>query len=83
MPKSGMSINNIVFRKQNVIYCSDTLEFGIGGYNLASGVAWRFEIAINLCLRASLNSLELIACVITIRVDIVKNRISPEDCVLR
>jgi hypothetical protein len=49
---------------------------------LASGVAWRFEIPLNLRLRASLNSLEFIACVITIWVDILRNQISSEDCIL-
>jgi hypothetical protein len=62
----GISINNIVLRKPSIFYRSDASEFGMGGYNLISGLAWRFEIPSNLCLRASLNSLEFLACVITI-----------------
>jgi hypothetical protein len=34
---SGISINNIVFRKPNIFYRSDASEFGLGGYNLISG----------------------------------------------
>jgi hypothetical protein len=55
---TGILINNIVFRKPNVLYRSDASEFGIGGYNLISGSAWRFELPVNLRLRSSLNSLE-------------------------
>jgi hypothetical protein len=41
-----------------VLYRSDASEFGIGGYNLISGSAWRFELPVNLRLCSSLNSLE-------------------------
>jgi hypothetical protein len=78
----GIPINHIVFRKPNIFYRSDAYEFGIGGYNLISGRAWRFELPVNLRLRSSLNSLEFIASVITIWVDILENKISPEDCIL-
>jgi len=33
-------------------------------------------------LRTSLNSLEFLACLITIWVDIPNNDVSPEDCIL-
>ena len=79
---TGISINNIVFRKPNIFYRSDASEFGIGGYNLISGSAWRFELPIHLRLRSSLNSLEFLASVITIWVDILENKVFPEDCIL-
>jgi hypothetical protein len=41
-------MNNIVFRKPTHIYCSDASEFGIGGYNLISGKAWRFMSTSNI-----------------------------------
>lgn len=78
---SGISINNIVFRKPNIFYRSDASEFGLGGYNLISGHTWRFQLPENLRLRTSLNSLEFLACVITIWIDVLHNKIDPEDCI--
>jgi hypothetical protein len=82
MARDGISINNIVYRKPTKIYRSDASEFGLGGYNITSGEAWRFEIPIDCRLRTSLNSLEFIACMITIWVDILNNKIIQEDCIL-
>jgi hypothetical protein len=82
MAKDGISINNVVFRKPTKIYRSDASEFGIGGYNITSGSAWRFEIPIDCRLKTSLNSLEFIACLITIWVDILNHEIDSEDCIL-
>jgi len=80
--RTGIPINNITFRSPNIFYRSDASEFGIGGYNLVSGLAWRHELPVELRLRTSLNSLEFLACVITIWIDIINNNISPEDCIL-
>ncbi len=82
MAKMGISINNKVYRKPTKIYRSDASEFGLGGYNIISGLAWRYEIPIDCRLRASLNSLEFIACLITIWIDILNLEIEPEDCIL-
>jgi len=78
----GISINNIVFRKPTTFYRSDASEFGLGGYNLISGQAWRFQLPVDLRLQTLLNSLEFLACVITIWIDILNNKINPEDCIL-
>jgi len=79
---TGVPINNITFRSPNIFYRSDASEFGIGGYNLVSGSAWRYELPVELRLRNSLNSLEFLACVITIWIDIINDNISLEDCIL-
>ena len=79
---TGVLINNITFRSPNIFYRSDASEFGIGGYNLVSGLAWRYELPVKLRLRTSLNSLEFLACVITIWIDIINDNISLEDCIL-
>jgi hypothetical protein len=68
--KKGVSMNNLTFRKPTQIYRSDSSEFGMGGYNITSGVAWRFELPVDCRLRTSINSLEFIACIINIWVDI-------------
>jgi hypothetical protein len=43
----GVSFNNLVFRKPTLIYRSDASEFGVGGYNIVSGVAWRLELLVD------------------------------------
>jgi hypothetical protein len=54
----------------------------MGGYNITSGVAWRFEIPVDCHLRTSINSLEFITCVIKIWVDDFHNSLEPESCLL-
>ncbi len=79
---SGISINNVVFRKPTHIYRSDASEFGLGGYNIISGRAWRFELPVDCRLRTSLNSLEFIACLINIWIDILMDNVPAESCFL-
>ncbi len=80
--KRGISLNNIAFRKPTSIYRLDASEFGLGGYNIITGRAWRWELPINLRLRTSINSLEFISSVINIWIDITLGLIQPEDCIL-
>lgn len=54
--KEGSSMNNLTFRKPLHIYRSDSSEFGMGGYNITSVVAWRFKLPIEFCLHTSINS---------------------------
>ncbi len=82
MAKEGISINNVLFRKPNRIYRSKASEFGIGGYNLTSGLAWRFEIPTDCRLKTFFIFIRIIACLITIWVDILNHEIDPEDCIL-
>jgi hypothetical protein len=53
----------------------------LGGYSVLTGAAWRWEIPVDLRLWTSINSLEFIACVITIWVDIIAAVIQAEDCI--
>jgi hypothetical protein len=69
-------MNNLVFRKPTIILRSDASEFGIGGYNIITGKAWRFKLPSICRLRAPLNSLEFIACVITIWIEHIKQSIN-------
>lgn len=78
---SSISINNVVFRKPTHIYRSDASEFGLGGYILLTGCAWRFEIPFDLRLRTSLNSLEFIACLISLWIDLIEGNIPCESCI--
>lgn len=65
----GVSMNNLVFRKPSMIYHSDASEFGLGGYNIITGIGWHFELPEDCRLRTSLNSLEFLACTISIWMD--------------
>lgn len=76
-------MNNLVFQKPTMIFRSDASEFGIRGYNLISGKAWRFELPVDCHLHTSLNSLEFIACVITIWIENLDQSIEEESCILR
>jgi hypothetical protein len=48
--KKGISMNNLVFRKPTMVLRSDASEFGIGGYNLTTGKAWRYKLPVSLRL---------------------------------
>jgi len=65
-----------------MVYRSDASKFGIGGYNIVTGIAWRFELPVECRLRTSLNSLEFLGCVISIWLDIFLGAIEPESCLL-
>jgi hypothetical protein len=78
----GISLNTIVFRHPMHIYRSDASEFGLGGCNIVSGKAWRFELPIDCHLRTSLNLLEFLGRVITIWTDFLSGNIDLESCIL-
>jgi len=79
---NGVSLNILTFRKPTIILRSDACEFGLGGYNVVSGKAWRWEIPPDLRNRTSINSLEFIACVISIWIEVIHQHVHPEDCLL-
>jgi hypothetical protein len=54
----------------------------MGGYNIITGRAWRWELPINLRLRTLINSLEFISSVVTIWIDILLGLLLLEDCIL-
>jgi hypothetical protein len=78
--KRGVLFNNVAFRKPTHIFRSDASEFGLRGYSILSGHAWRWEMPTDLRLRTSINSLEFISSVITIWFEIIHGFIQPENC---
>jgi hypothetical protein len=78
----GVSLNNLVFRKPTHILRSDSSLFGLGGYNIATGKAWRIELPEDCRLRSSLNSLEFIAALISIWIELLDNSLEAESCLL-
>jgi hypothetical protein len=79
---SGISTNLLTYRLPDVHYRSDTCPFGMGGYSLISGRAWRIETPDDLLFHMSLNTLEFLTCVIYIWLDIIEGCSKPEDCLL-
>jgi hypothetical protein len=45
--KDGLLMNNVTYRKPTHLYRSDASEFGLGGYNITSGDAWRYKIPVD------------------------------------
>jgi len=78
----GVSLNNLVFCRPTLIFRSDASEFGLGGYNITSGIGWRLELPYDCQLWTSLNSLEFLGCLINIWMDHAHGVIDPESCVL-
>ena len=78
----GVSLNNLSFRNPSIVYRSDACLHGLGGYNIITGEAWRWELPISLRNRTSLNSLEFIAILINIWIDYINGNILPESCIL-
>jgi len=74
---NGVSVNLLTFQKPTIILRSDVCEFGLGGYNIASGKAWHWEIPTDLRNRTSINSLEFIACVISVWIEVVYQNVHP------
>ena len=77
----GISMNLVVFRKPDVIYIGDASEHGLGAY-ASHGEAWRYLIPENLRGRAHINLLEFLIHVVSIWIDILKKKVSKEDCLL-
>ena len=41
---SGIDINLLVYRTPDHIIRTDACEFGLGGYSLTTGLAWRWKV---------------------------------------
>lgn len=59
--KEGISINNVVYRSITSQNLSDSSEFGIGGYGIHSGVAWRYKLSEMEQISFDINQKEYIA----------------------
>jgi hypothetical protein len=78
----GISLNSVVPRLPDHIGRSDAFEGGIGGYDLKSGQAWRFEIPPDLRHRKSQNFLEYLACMTQLVCMLTEGDWRPGDCFL-
>jgi hypothetical protein len=58
---AGVSLNQLVYRPPNRVIRVDACPWGVGGYTLTSGLAWRWQLPSDLMRRISLNALEFLA----------------------
>lgn len=77
----GLSINSIIFRLPTCVGITDASEYGIGGYCLSSGLAWRYEFSKTERETFSLNLKEFIASVINGKMILPYDK-SPSPCLL-
>ena len=78
----GISINRAVSRAPDWMVRTDACEYGLGGYSLTTGRAWRWEIPPPLRLLKSINFLEYLACITGILLSILEDGPNPDDCYL-
>jgi hypothetical protein len=79
---NGINMNTLTFRHPTHVSRVDASEHGIGGYSLITGQAWRFEIPVDLRLRASLNSLEHLASYVQIAFEAAASGLPPSSVIL-
>ena len=77
----GISMNTITFRKPDKVYIGDASEHGLGGF-ATHGRAWTWHIPPELQGRAHINLLEFLTQIVCIWIDIIENRIKPQECLL-
>ena len=79
--QQGVSMNLLTARKPDIIYVCDASEYGLGGF-ASHGMAWTYQIPLELRNRAHINILEYLAQIISIWINIIEGTIKPEDCLL-
>jgi len=66
----GISTNNITYTECTSYLITDACEFGLGGFNMKTGEAWRYKLPAWMTQTFHINLLEFIASVIAIWLDI-------------
>ena len=80
--RQGVSFNLIIFRRPTKIYISDACPYGMGGFSVNSGRAWRMSIPPDLIGKVSNNLLEYIAEIVCVWIDILNGDVVEFDCCL-
>ena len=78
---SGIDIYLVYCTPDHIIH-TDACEFGLDGYSLTTGLAWRGEVPLKDQQQKSINFLEFLACIAGIMLSIVKGEGAPGDCYL-
>jgi len=69
----GVSTNNIVQTKTTSHIITDACEYGLGGFNLRTGKAWRYQLPKWMTSSCHINLLEFIASFVAIWLDILED----------
>jgi len=67
----GISTDNITFTEVTSHIITDACEFGLGGFNMDTGKAWRYKLPSWMTATFHINLLEFIASVVAIWLDII------------
>jgi len=78
----GIDINLVVRRKPDHVRRTDACEYGIGGYSVTTGLAWRWELPEDLRYTVHINFLEFLSCVIDLKFAYYHGEFEPGDCIL-
>ena len=79
--KSGISINNILYRRPTHIRWDDSCPIGIGGVDL-TGKEYCYNLPRHLQGRVSNNALEFLASMLGCWVKILDGSVTPHSCIL-
>jgi hypothetical protein len=79
--RRGISLNILTVRAPTSLYRADAAEHGIGGLNIITGRAWRFEIPEDLRHRATLNTLEYLGSIIGPWIDQLEGNLPEHSCI--
>ena len=77
----GISINLIIERQPDCIFVTESCEYGLGGFSMKTGKAFRYEIPYYLRFRVSNNVLEYLAEVIAVWLGVLDGEVQDESCV--
>ena len=72
--EKGVSTDNLTFTKVTTHLNTDACEYGIGGFNIKTGFAWRYQIPLWMTQSFHINLLEFIANVVAIWLEIIQNK---------
>ena len=82
MVHTGIDINLVTRREPDHIRRTDACEYGLGGYSLTTGLAWRWQLPEDLQYKVHINFLEFLTSVIDIKFAHTMGETKPGDCVL-
>ena len=83
--QQGISINLIATRRPSRVLWSDSCPFGVGGYSLVTGFAWRILIPKNSVIYGNnrvKNLLEFLGMAINILLELQDCKAEDQDCIL-
>jgi hypothetical protein len=80
--EAGISLNLLTLRLPDRIVDTDSCEHGIGGMHLTSRFLWRWEIPLEYRQRTSLNSLEFLASMVGVVMELHHTEVPAGTCLL-